>query len=171
MHVLIALSVVSLGEYVHNFYFMHLLSKVRIRRGKCKQHLGKFADGVVILRIADVINLPRRDAVFILDEKAVHTIPRSADEMRSKQLFFFESEKLKRIELRSSAKSVALLKDAENEWRTGNIKGNIAEFSVVNDFIEELRNFETKEFVSNDLRDLRQYGLDPAGIQVQIWLV
>lgn len=111
-----------------------------------------------------------RDAVFILEEKAVDTIPRGADEMRSKQLFFYESEKLKRIEVRSAAKSVALLKDTENEWRIGTIKGNKAEFSLVNDFIEELGNFETKEFVSNDLRDMRQYGLDPAAIQVQMWL-
>ncbi len=111
-----------------------------------------------------------RDAIFILEEKAVNSIPRTADELRSKQLFFFESEKLKRIEVRSPAKSVVLVKDTENEWRRGSEKGDKADFTMVNDLIEELKNFETKEFVSNDLRDMRQYGLDPATVQVQMWL-
>lgn len=111
-----------------------------------------------------------RDAIFILDEKAVNFIPRGADEMRSKQLFFYESDKLKRIEVRSAAKSAVLVKDTENEWRIGNLKGDKADFNAVNDFIEEVKNFETKEFVSNDLRDLRQYGLDPPAIQVQLWV-
>lgn len=111
-----------------------------------------------------------RDAVFILEEKAVNSVPRVADEMRSKQLFFYESEKIKRIEVRSAAKSVALVKGADKEWRKGGPKGEVADFSIVNDFIEEMKNFETREFVSNDLRDMRQYGLDPAVIQVQMWL-
>ncbi len=111
-----------------------------------------------------------RDAIFILEEKAVNSVPRSADEMRSKQLFFYESEKLKRIEVRNAEKSVVLVKDSENEWRKGSIKGEKAEFTVVNEFIDELKNFETKEFVSSDLRDMRQYGLDPAVTQAQLWL-
>lgn len=111
-----------------------------------------------------------RDAIFILEEKAVNAIPRTADEMRSKQLFFFEGEKLKRIELRSAAKSVVLVKDPENEWRKGDVLGAKVDFAMVNDFIEETKKLEIKEFVSSDLRDVRQYGLEPAGIQAQMWL-
>ncbi len=111
-----------------------------------------------------------REAIFILEEKTVNAIPRSADEMRSKQLFFYENEKLKRIEVRSAEKAVVLVKDSENEWRKASVKGDKADFTSVNDFIEEMKNFEIKEFVSNDLRDIRQYGLDPAVIQAQIWL-
>ncbi len=111
-----------------------------------------------------------RDAIFVLEEKAVNSIPRTPDEMRAKQLFFYESDKINRLEVRSGEKSVVLVKGSDNEWRKGNAKGEKTEFTAVNEFIEELKSVETKEFVTNDLHDIRQYGLDPADAQVQLWV-
>jgi len=110
-----------------------------------------------------------RENIFLIEEKIVDSIPRIVDEMRSREMWLFDNSKLKRLEVRNGGKSVVLVKDAENEWRKGNIKGGKADFNMVNDFLEELKTFDIKEFVSGDLRNLRQYGLDPAQMQVQFW--
>lgn len=110
-----------------------------------------------------------RDNVFLIDEKLADAVPRSPDELRSRELLVFENIKLKRVEIRDGQKSVTLVRDQEGEWRKGNPKGEKIDFNSYNDFLEELKKFEVKEFVSNDLRDTRQYGLDPALMQVMLW--
>lgn len=111
-----------------------------------------------------------RDNIFLLDDKIVDGIPRGVDELRSRELLVFDSAKLSRIEVRNPGKTVVLVKDKENDWRMDGATGKKTDFTALNDFLEELKKFEIKEFVSNDLRDMRQYGLDPAAVQVQLWV-
>lgn len=110
-----------------------------------------------------------RDGIFVLDEKAINFIPRKAEDLRNRELFFFEAEKLTKMEFKSREKNVVLVKDPDKEWRKGGIKGDKIDFNALMELLNELKKFEIKDFVSGDIRAMGGYGLDPGEMQVSLW--
>jgi|GEM_PF-1271665 len=110
-----------------------------------------------------------RDNIFILPEDIVQSIPRHANELRSRELFFFDKDRLQRIEIRGGDKSIAMVKDMEKDWRRGGPDGEKMDFNVVNEFLDDLMSVKIKEFVTDDINDMSRYGLDPARFSLLIW--
>lgn len=110
-----------------------------------------------------------RNYIFLLEEETVNAIPRHENDLRSRDLLFFDKDKLKRIEIRQPDETIALLKDMEKDWRFNNATGEKVDFNLVRDFLDELINAEIKEFYAGEESDLGKFGLDPAGVQVLIW--
>jgi len=110
-----------------------------------------------------------RDGVFVLDEEVIHAIPRDARALRSRELFFFDRDQLKRIEIRLADRATVLVKDMEKDWRRNNESGDKVEFGRVKDLLDELMAVRIKDFIEDDPKNLADYGLDPPVAQVLIW--
>ncbi len=110
-----------------------------------------------------------RDNVFILEEEVINAIPRHMNDVRNRELFFFERDQLKRIEIRKPKKSIVLVKDMEKEWRRNNESGEKVDFNLVKEFLGDLLDSRIEEFVSDDENNLGQYGLEEGGIALLIW--
>lgn len=115
------------------------------------------------------VSMSDRDNIFLLEENVINSIPRSPNDLRSRDLFFFEKDRMKRIEIREEGKSVVIVKDKGNEWRRNNIDGEKVNFNLVKEFFEELLDTKIKEFISDDINDPGKYGLDAARITLLIW--
>jgi hypothetical protein len=109
-----------------------------------------------------------RDNIFVLDEEVVNAIPRSANDLRSRQLMFFEANNLKRIELRADGKSIVLVRDLEKEWRKNSVTGGKIEFNAVKETLDELLAFTIKDFVVV-AADMREFGLENPSAQIMLW--
>jgi hypothetical protein len=112
--------------------------------------------------------LSNRDNVFILDEEVINAIPKSANDLRSRQLMFFEANNLKRIELRADTKSVALVRDTQKDWRKNNVNGEKVEFNAVKEILDELLSFTIKDFVVV-AANMREFGLETPSAQIMLW--
>jgi hypothetical protein len=110
-----------------------------------------------------------RDNIFLLEEEVVSAIPRHANELRSRELFFFEQDRMKRIEIREKKKTVVIVKDRQRGWRRNNVDGEKVDFNLVKEFLGELLDTRIEEFVTDDIKDAGEYGLDSAKIRLLIW--
>jgi len=110
-----------------------------------------------------------RDNIFVLDEDLIHAVPRGVNEVRSKQLFFFDKDKLKRIEIHDADKSIVLVKDKDKEWRRDNVKGEVLDFNLVKEFLEDLTSMKIEDFVEGGLGNLARFGLSPAKTRLLVW--
>ncbi|VAX25491.1 hypothetical protein MNBD_NITROSPINAE02-1176 [hydrothermal vent metagenome] len=115
------------------------------------------------------ISMSDRDNIFLVEEDTVNAIPREAKELRSKRLFFFESDLLKRIEIRKKDKATVLVRDVEKEWRRNNVNGEKVDFSLVKEFLEDLVSQQIADFITDSPESLSEYGLDPPEIQLLLW--
>lgn len=109
-----------------------------------------------------------RDDIFILDEEVINAIPKNVNELRSRQLMFFEVNNLKRIELRIDGKVLALVRDADKEWRKNNVNGEKVQFNAVKEILDELLAFTVKDFLGI-AGDIREYGLENPSAQILLW--
>lgn len=114
-----------------------------------------------------------RNYIFLLEEETVNAIPRHENDLRSRELLFFDKDKLKRIEIRqpdqSPDKSIVLVKDMERGWKFNNVDGEKVDFNLVRELLDELINAEIKDFFNEEADDLGKFGLEPARVQVLIW--
>ena len=110
-----------------------------------------------------------RNYIFLLEEETVNAIPRHENDLRSRELLFFDKDKLKRIEIRQPDKSIILVKDMERDWRFNNLNGEKVDFNLVRELLDELINAEIKDFFAGEVSDLNKFGLEPARVQVLIW--
>lgn len=115
------------------------------------------------------VSMSDRDNIFLLEEDVINSIPRHANDLRSRDLFFFDKDQMKRIEIREEGKSVVIVKDRNKEWRRNNVDGEKVNFNLVKEFFEELLDTKIKEFITDDIQDPGSYGLDTARIQLLIW--
>ncbi|MBF0292457.1 MAG: DUF4340 domain-containing protein [Nitrospinae bacterium] len=109
-----------------------------------------------------------RDNIFILDEEVINAIPKSANDIRSRELMFFEINNLKRIELRVDNKSLTLLRDKDKEWRKNSVTGEKMDFNAVKETLDELLAFSIKDFVPS-AKDMREFGLENPLAQIMLW--
>ena len=116
------------------------------------------------------VTMSDRDNIFLLEEGVINAIPRYANDLRSRELFFFDKDHLKRIEIRELKKPVVLVKDKNKEWRRNNINGEPVDFNLIKEFLDEIVDLEIEEFTAADVKDFGQYGLESAKIKLLIWL-
>lgn len=109
-----------------------------------------------------------RDNIFVLDEEVVNAIPRSANDLRARQLMFFEANNLKRIELRADGKTIALVRDTEKEWRKNNATGEKMDFNAVKEILDELVAFTIKDFAGATV-SIKESGLENPSAQIMLW--
>jgi hypothetical protein len=110
-----------------------------------------------------------RDNIFILDEEVVNAIPRSANDLRTRQLMYFEANNLKRIELRADGKTVALVRDKDKEWRKNNAAGEKMDFNAVKEILDELLAFTIKDFAGGATASMSEFGLENPSAQIMLW--
>src|SRR4051812_5788874 len=67
LHILIAFAVVRIGGDRDDAYTAGLFFEMRIVWREIKYHLREFADGIIVARIADVVNLAAGNASFVFN--------------------------------------------------------------------------------------------------------
>ncbi|MGK7345140.1 MAG: DUF4340 domain-containing protein [Candidatus Nitrospinota bacterium M3_3B_026] len=111
-----------------------------------------------------------RDNIFVLEEDVVHAMPRSVNELRSKELFFFDQNKLERVEIHDSTGSVVLVRDTNKNWRRGGLEGEKMDFNLVKEFLNDLMSLRIEEFVEvSSGGGLSEYGLAPPEMRLLMW--
>ncbi len=115
------------------------------------------------------VSMSDRENIFLLEEDVINAIPRHANDLRSKELFFFERDQLKRIEIREIKKSVVLVKDSHKEWRRNNVDGEQVDFNIIKEFLGELADTAIDEFVVDNTESLADLRLDPPNLHLLIW--
>jgi len=115
------------------------------------------------------VSMSDRDNIFLLEEGVINAIPRNANDLRSRELFFFEKDRLKRIEIRERKNPIVLVKDKQKEWRRNTINGEQVDFNLVKEFLDEIVEVKVEEFVASGVKDFGQYGLETARIKLLIW--
>tara|TARA_B100000315_G_C14592889_1_gene596919 strand:+ start:3578 stop:4942 length:1365 start_codon:yes stop_codon:yes gene_type:complete len=111
-----------------------------------------------------------RNYIFLLEEETVNAIPNHENDLRSRELLFFDKDKLKRIEIRQPDQTIVLVKDMERDWRLNNLNSEKVDFNLVRELLDELINAEIKDFLTEEATsDLGKFGLEPASVQVLIW--
>ncbi len=115
------------------------------------------------------VSMSDRDNIFLLEEGVINAIPRYANDLRSRELFFFNKDRLKRIEIRELKKSVVLVKDKKKEWRRNNVNGEPVDFNLVKEFLGEIVDVKIEEFIAAGVKEFGQYGLETAKIKLLMW--
>ncbi len=115
------------------------------------------------------LTMSDRNNVFLLEEDLISSIPMAANEIRSRDLLFFESDRLRRIEIRKPDKSIVMVRDAGKDWRKNNINGDKVDFNLVSEMLNELLELKIKDFITDSPKSLKEYGLDPPAIKLLLW--
>ncbi|HEB71714.1 MAG TPA: DUF4340 domain-containing protein [Nitrospirae bacterium] len=115
------------------------------------------------------VSMSDRDNVFLLEEDLISAIPRGANDLRSRDLLFFESDKLRRIEIRRPNRSVALVRDKDKEWRKNNVDGEKVDFNLVKEMLSGVLELKISDFITDSPKSLKAYGLDPPEMKLLLW--
>ncbi|MFQ5430963.1 MAG: DUF4340 domain-containing protein [Nitrospinota bacterium] len=115
------------------------------------------------------VTMSDRDNIFVLGEDIINAIPRHANDLRSRELFFFDKDRLKRIEIRERKKSIVLVKDKNKDWRRNNVSGELVDFNLVKEFLDEIVDAKIEDFIAGGVKDFGQYGLETAKIKLLLW--
>ena len=111
-----------------------------------------------------------RENIFLLGEELVNAIPRAAQDLRSRQVFYLDNDRLERIEIIQPGKSAVLVRDTEKEWHRDSVKGEKVEFNLVKEFMDGLASVAVKDFVNDNPKNLNEYGLDQPSAQILLYL-
>ncbi|MDH4183576.1 MAG: DUF4340 domain-containing protein, partial [Nitrospinota bacterium] len=111
-----------------------------------------------------------RENIFLLGEELVNAIPRAAQDLRSRQVFYLDNDRLERIEIIQPGKSAVLVRDMEKEWHRDSVKGEKVEFNLVKEFMDGLASVTVKDFVNDNPKNLNEYGLDQPSAQILLYL-
>ncbi|MDH5541670.1 MAG: DUF4340 domain-containing protein [Nitrospinota bacterium] len=115
------------------------------------------------------VSMSDRENIFLLEEEVINAIPRNPNELRSKELFFIEQENIKRIEIKNAKKTIVLLKDVDKEWKRDKQGGEIVDFKMVKEFLDDLAEVKIEDFLQVDSKGLAEYGLNSPSIQLFLW--
>ena len=113
----------------------------------------------------------RKDAsnVFLLEEDIWDTVPRDASHLRDRLVFFFEEDRVEKIALKSPGKEIVWEKTPKLEWRQKSPNDSPVEFSIIKNIIDMLKGLMVKEFVLDNPRELKEFGLDKPQYNIRIW--
>ncbi len=110
-----------------------------------------------------------RNNVFLLEEDTVHAIPRQTKDLRSRELFFFDKDNLKRFEIHQGEKAHVFVKDVAKEWRKNNASGEMVSILIINEFLNELVSYKIEDFDSSSPPTDKKFGLDPPSVKLLVW--
>ena len=110
-----------------------------------------------------------RENVFLVEEELVNAIPRSAEDLRSRQAIYFENDRLARIEIHQTGKMMSLVRDPDKEWRKGSVTGDKVDYNHVKELLDGLSSIKVRDFVTDKPGNLMEYGLNPPSAQILLY--
>ena len=133
--------------------------------------------GVTILLFGDKdikkrgIYVKYKDApnVFLLEEDVWDIVPRDGSHLRDQMVFFFEEEKVEKLQIKRPGREVVWEKPPQLEWRQKIPADAPVQFSIIKDLLERLKGLNVKEFVADNPKELHTFGLDKPAYTIKIW--
>lgn len=105
--------------------------------------------------------------VLVLKEAFLKEIPKQVADLRDRTLLALDREKVDTIEL-ETRKGRTVLSKAEDTWRMQEPEEASADQRAVNDLLWDLTSTRVKEFVDDDPKTLKSYGLQAPPVTVRL---
>ncbi|MDH5508760.1 MAG: DUF4340 domain-containing protein [Nitrospinota bacterium] len=115
------------------------------------------------------VSMSDRENVFLVEEDLVNAIPRDAADLRSRNVFYMETERLTRIEIHQRGKKQMLVRDQEKEWHMDSLEGEKIDYNQVKEFFDALASIRVRDFVTDNPKNLMEYGLYPPFAQILLF--
>ncbi len=107
------------------------------------------------------------EQVLVLKETFLKEIPKQVADLRDRTLLALDREKVDTIEL-ETPKGRTVLSKAEDTWRMKEPEEASADQGMINDLLWDLTTTRVKEFVDDDAKTLKPYGLDVPPVTVRL---
>jgi hypothetical protein len=120
----------------------------------------KKAGGVYARRRGD-------ERVLELEEDFLKALPKQVADLRDRTLLALDREKVQQIELKSP-KGQTLLKKVEGRWRIEQPEDALADQQLIEDLLWDLAGARVKEFVADNAKSLKPYGLDAPAVTIRL---
>ncbi len=109
----------------------------------------------------------REEQVLVLKETFLTEIPKQVTDLRDRTLLALDREKVDTIEL-ETPKGRTVLSKAEDTWGIKEPEEASADQGMINDLLWDLTTTRVKEFVDDDAKTLKPYGLDAPPVTVRL---
>lgn len=107
------------------------------------------------------------EQVLVLKETFLKEIPKQVADLRDRTLLALDREKVDTIEL-ETPKGRTVLSKAEDTWGIKEPEEASADQGMINDLLWDLTTTRVKEFVDDDAKTLKPYGLDAPPVTVRL---
>lgn len=107
------------------------------------------------------------EQVLVLKETFLEEIPKQVADLRDRTLLALDREKVDTIEL-ETPKGRTVLSKAEDTWGIKEPEEASADQGMINDLLWDLTTTRVKEFVDDDAKTLKPYGLDAPPVTVRL---
>ncbi len=107
------------------------------------------------------------EQVLVLKETFLKEIPKQVADLRDRTLLALDREKVNTIEL-ETPKGRTVLSKAEDTWGIKEPEEASADQGMINDLLWDLTTTRVKEFVDDDAKTLKPYGLDAPPVTVRL---
>lgn len=107
------------------------------------------------------------EQVLVLKETFLKEIPKQVADLRDRTLLALDREKVNTIEL-ETPKGRTVLSKAEDTWSMKEPEEASADQGMINDLLWDLTTTRVKEFVDDDAKTLKSYGLDAPPVTVRL---
>jgi hypothetical protein len=108
------------------------------------------------------------EQILELKEDFVTGLPQQVADMRDRTLLNFDRAQVARVEL-ESPRGRTLLKKEGDTWRITQPEEALADQRVVEDLLWDLVRARVKEFVTDNAKTLKPYGLDAPAVTISLW--
>lgn len=106
--------------------------------------------------------------ILELKENFVKGLPQQVADLRDRTLLNFDHGQVARVEL-ESPKGRTLIKKEGDTWRIKEPEETLADQRVVEDLLWDLVRARVKEFVTDNAKTLKPYGLDAPAMTIRLW--
>lgn len=107
------------------------------------------------------------ESVYLVDAGIVDDLSKETLDLRDQQVMKFEKNDVKRIELKTSDRTIACIKQ-ERDWRFIKPIREKAKNYVVNDILSKLEALKAEKFVAEKATRLSEYGLDEPDVKATL---
>ena len=136
-------------------------TEVTLFLGVKKKEGGQKKEGGVYARRS------REEQVLVLKETFLKEIPKQVADLRDRTLLALDREKVDTIEL-ETPKGRTVLSKTEDTWGIKEPEEASADQGMINDLLWDLTTTRVKEFVDDDAKTLKPYGLDVPPVTVRL---
>ncbi len=106
--------------------------------------------------------------VVLVEATALSDLAKSAEDLRDKSLFDFETKDVKRIQLKMAGQLFVMERRGEDDWRLLEPKKGAIQGFRVSDLLWNLRRLKWETLVSEKGEGLAQYGLEPPAVEIAL---
>ncbi len=107
------------------------------------------------------------ERVMVLREEFFKELPKSVADLREKTLLALDREKVEQMELKSP-KGRTLMAKVEGSWRIKEPEEGLADQRMIEDLLWEISGARVKEFVTDEAKSLKPYGLHDPPVTVRL---